>query len=69
MDSDDRTDPNYNYHLIDRRTFAVQDYLEGKDIPTESMDVTGMSEHAPIDENWILEGGQRNHSNEIIQGK
>ena len=56
---------NYNYRLSDSRAYAVWDYLASRGVDPDRMQVSGMGEMAPIDENWTRLGRQHNRRVDI----
>lgn len=51
---------NYNDKLSDRRAKIVRNYLTIKGIDPNLINLAGMGEHKPVDQNWTRDGRQRN---------
>jgi len=50
----------FNDNLSDRRALVVRNYLTIKGVDPELINMIGMGEHQPVDQNWTREGRQRN---------
>jgi len=51
---------NFNDNLSDRRAKIVRNYLTVKGIDPSLINLAGMGEHKPVDQNWTRDGRQRN---------
>jgi len=58
--TDAKGSTNYNDKLSDRRAKIVRNYLAVKGIDPSLINLAGMGEHKPVDQNWTRDGRQRN---------
>ena len=58
--TDEKGSISYNDKLSDRRANIVRNYLTIKGIDPNLINLAGMGEHKPVDQNWTRDGRQRN---------
>ena len=58
--TDERGSISYNDKLSDRRATIVRNYLTVKGIDPILINLEGMGEHRPVDQNWTRDGRRRN---------
>ena len=58
--TDEKGSISYNDNLSDRRAKIVRNYLIVKGINPNLVNLAGMGEHKPVDQNWTRDGRQRN---------
>lgn len=58
--TDSKGSINYNDKLSDRRAQIVRNYLTVKGVDPMLINLAGMGEHQPVDQNWTRDGRQRN---------
>jgi len=58
--TDSKGSISFNDNLSDRRAKIVRNYLTVKGIDPSLINLAGMGEHKPVDQNWTRDGRQRN---------